>query len=77
MNSLDSSSDVRRFTVLFLLVSTFTASALDLVKDGQPVATIVTTVSPEAFAVPSAKPVKGAKRAAALTPAEAEEAAAV
>ena len=77
MNSLDSSSDVRRFTVLFLLVSTFTASALDLVKDGQPVATIVTTVSPEAFAVPSAKPVKGAKRAAALAPAEAEEAAAV
>ncbi len=68
---------VRRFTALFLLVSGFTASALDLVKDGQPVATIVTTAPLDGFATTPAKSVKGAKKAAALEPTDAGEAAAV
>ena len=77
MNFLDSFLRLRCVTALVLVASSFTASALDLVKEGRPVATIVTTASPDAFGATTARPAKGAKKTAALEPNEAGEAAAV
>ena len=62
---------------LLLHLLAFAAPALELVKDGKPVATIVTSLPEEAFATTPAKPVRGAKKAAPLAAADAEEAAAV
>lgn len=61
MNFLDSFLRLRCVTALVLVASSFTASALDLVK-GRPVATIVTTASPDAFGATTARPAKGAKK---------------